>query len=359
EWFEEPKTKNGHVEQLNTADIEGGIKGGVGSGKIQETKSHTGTSRQALALVCFLVLVIVGQLVVSLSTNDTAPLDCATGKLTLVGSTAFAPVLREAADAYKNTCPANEFTIETQGSGEGLLRLDQAGKGNDSGSGNPDVLAFSVGAKRDGYPRLLPRPIAFSLFTLVINKGAGVQDLSLEQIRQLYAGSITNWTEVGGNNQPVRLISRNPDSGTRRTFQQQILGGIREPGSNSDDCERVAPGAQPGVVRCERRTTDDVIGALASTPGAIGYSEVGAATGREDLLLVRIGGHLATLVEADDGAYPFWETEYAYTYGEPQANSLTASFLRYLTNEVGKDIVRAHGDRPCAELQNPMLCRPS
>jgi phosphate transport system substrate-binding protein len=57
----------------------------------------------------------------------------------------------------------------------------------------------------------------------------------------------------------------------------------------------------------------------ASTSGAIGYSEVGAASGREDLLLVRIGGHQATLEEADRGAYPFWETEYAYayTYGEP------------------------------------------
>lgn len=79
------------------------------------------------------------------------------------------------------------------------------------------MLAFSDAAKGEGYPQLLSRPTAFSLFTLLINEEAGVQDLSLEQIRQLYAGRITNWTGVGGNNQPVRLVSRDPDSGSTPT----------------------------------------------------------------------------------------------------------------------------------------------
>jgi hypothetical protein len=98
---------------------------------------------------------------------------------------------------------------------------------------------------------------------------------------------------------------------------------------------------------------------VGATSGALGYSEVGAASARDDLSLVRIGGHRATLDEADHGAYPFWETEYGYTYTEPDAQSLAASFLRYLTNQVGADILRSHGNRPCAELANPALCRPS
>jgi ABC-type phosphate transport system substrate-binding protein len=131
-----------------------------------------------------------------LSQRRHRPLDCATGTLTLVRSTAFKPVLQEAAEAYKSTCPGATFTIETQSSGAGLRMLDGAGKAN--GSGSPNLLAFSDGAKSDGYPQLLPRPITFSLFTLVINKEAGVQDLSLEQISQLYTGSITNWTGWAG-----------------------------------------------------------------------------------------------------------------------------------------------------------------
>lgn len=74
---------------------------------------------------------------------------------------------------------------------------------------------------------------------------------------------------------------------------------------------------------------------------------------------VRIGGRPATVADADHGTYPFWETEYGYTYGEPDASSLAASYLRYLTNQVGADIIRSHGDRPCGDLANPQLCHPS
>ena len=298
----------------------------------------------------------LGQLTVSLGSNDPAPLDCATGSLTLTGSTAFTPVLQEAADAYQATCPGADFALDTQGSGEGLRKLDEAGRAN--GSGSPDILAFSDGAKGNGYPQLLPRPIAFSLFALVINNEAGVQDLSLEQIRQLYEGRITNWQEVGGNDQPVRLVGRHDNSGTRKTFQQKILNGTWEPGPTSEDCQNRASGASGNVIRCERNSTIDVLNTVAVTPGAFGYSELGTAADRQNLVLARIDGQEATLEGADHGAYPFWETEYAYTYGEPQADSLAASFLRYLTNEVGKDIVRSHGHRPCAELQNPVLCHP-
>jgi phosphate transport system substrate-binding protein len=96
-----------------------------------------------------------------------------------------------------------------------------------------------------------------------------------------------------------------------------------------------------------------------ASSGAIGYSELGAATDRQDVRIVRIDGQPATLDGADHGAYPFWQTEYAYGYGALKADSLGASFLRYLTNQVGADIVRSHGDRPCAELRNPVLCRRS
>ncbi|MFC7587947.1 substrate-binding domain-containing protein [Nonomuraea antimicrobica] len=334
--------------------IVGGIKGGVGSGGIRETKSRTGTSWRATALIGFLVVIIALQLGTYLR-RDSIPLDCATGTLTLTGSTAFDPVLREAAASYRRTCPGAGFAFELQGSGVGIRALDEAGRKN--ASVNNDRLAFSDGPKAEGFPKLLPRPIALSLFTLVISKEAGVQDLSLDQIKQIYDERVTTWKELGGNDQPVRFVDRHSDSGTRKAFEQKILGE-GEPGDTSDDCLKRRPDAPPGIVRCVRGSTDDVLDAVANTPGAIGYSEVGAAFARSDLLTVRINGHRATPEAADYGAYPFWETEYAYTYGEPKADSLAASFLRYLTNEVGKDIVRSHSHRPCGELQNPELCHP-
>lgn len=328
-------------------EVIGGIKGG----RIVETQSRTGTPKRAIALIGFLVVLVVAQLLVFLRSNTTTPMDCATGRLKVVGSTAFAPIVREAAESYRQLCPGAEFVIDMRGSGEGLQALHTTADAN--------TLAFSDGEKPDGMPALLPRPIAFFLFTMMTNAGTGVQDLTPEQIQRIYRGEVTNWQEIGGKDVPVRLISRNPGSGTRAALQRRVLGGVREPGSNSDDCRTLDPGAAQGVLRCARDSTEDVVRAVAETPGALGYAELGAATGHDDLTLVRISGHRATVSEADHGAYPFWETEYGYTLGEPDAHSLAASFLRYLTNQVGADIIRANGDRPCADLANPAICQPA
>jgi phosphate transport system substrate-binding protein len=338
---------NGNRRDPDPPWLRAGITGG-GTRGVRRTRSRMGVSWLTAVMICILAVSVVetGRSVLFAP----APLDCAAGRLTLTGSTAFAPVVEEAANLYSRTCPGASFTSEFTGSVDGMRRLNQAA--------STDVLAFSDGAKGDGFPQLLPRATAFSLFTMVVHPQAGVQDLSRDQILRIYDGQLSNWKEIGGNDQPIRLVSRSPDSGTRQTFQQQILGGRREPGTNSDDCQRVDPGAEPGVVRCERSSTTELLDTVANTPGAVGYSELGAVTTRSDVLPARIDGHEATLESALHQAYPFWQTEYAYTYGQPHATSLAASFLRYLTNEVGQDVIRSHGLRPCIELGNPVLCQP-
>ncbi|WP_069467002.1 PstS family phosphate ABC transporter substrate-binding protein, partial [Actinacidiphila rubida] len=334
----------GRRTEFDDPRVSGGIKGGVGSGQIRETQSRTGTSRAAVAMVLFLAAVITAQLVVSLTKDTTAaPLDCASGTLTLSGSTAFAPVLREASAAYHRTCPKAAITVTPDTSGVGVDDLDAAGR--KEGAGTPPIIAFSDGPKDSGHPQVLQRPMGFLLFTLVVNKDAGVQDLGVDDIRRLYAGKITNWRQLRGDDVPVRLVSRDSGSGTRRAFETRLLGGALEPGENSSDCETPSGTGGTGVIRCRRSTTDALLDTVAATPGALGYSELGSASARHDLLTVRIGGQPASLAAADSHAYPFWATEYAYTYGEPPAQSLTASFLRYLTDQVGQDIIRAHGDR--------------
>lgn len=343
------------LQRVGRADdprVEVGIKGGIA----KETESRTGLPRRARIMLVFMTLVILALGSFVWFRPDT-PLDCAAGALKLTGSTAFEPVMRDAARSYAGACGGARFEFDFQGSSAGLENLEEAGrKAGDS----PAVLAFSDGTKDKTQPTLLPRPIAFLLFTLVANKEAGVADLTLEQVRLLYQGKISNWKEIGGNDVPVVLVSRKPGSGTRGTFQRQVLGGDREPATNSDNCLELDRGGVPGVTRCERDRTEDLLDTVAKVRGAIGYAEYGTAAAREqDLVVVRMEGRKAELKAAVNGGYPFWETEYAYTYQEPKADSLAASFLRYLTNQVGKDIIRAHGNRPCDELQNPVFCSPT
>ncbi|MFE0806498.1 substrate-binding domain-containing protein [Streptomyces sp. NPDC058794] len=351
-------------DDLPGPEISAGIVGGVRGGTIKRTEYYPFASRPVRWLLALLVLVSVAQSVSTFARGEdavAAPLDCAAGTLHLSGSTAFKPVLELAAEQYTKTCPDARIPLTDnsfRGSVPGLDTLAAAGEkaelGEDGGLG--DRLAFSDGPKSDGRPQLLPRPVALSLFTLVVSEDTGVRDLSLKQVRDIYAGRITNWRQVRGNDLPVQLVSRHPGSGTRTALEQRVLDGAPLPAVTTNDCRSLDSG-RPG--RCEVGGTPALLDAVAATPGALGHSEVGSATAHEGVRQVRIDGYPATLEGADQGAYPFWETEIAYTYGEPPADSVAAGFLRYLADEVGKDIIRSKGHRPCSELARPLVCRPS
>ncbi|MCT7354176.1 substrate-binding domain-containing protein [Streptomyces sp. 15-116A] len=343
--------------------VSASIVGGVRGGTIRRTAYYPFASRPVRWLLAVLVLVSVTQSVSVFALDDNTratPLDCAEGTLHLSGSTAFQPVLEEAAKQYTKTCTKARIPLtgdSFKGSVAGLNTLARAGEKADlkNGEGLGTHLSFSDGPKSDGRPQLLPRPVALSLFTLVVNEDVGVRDLSLKQVRDIYAGRITNWSQVRGKDLPIQLVSRNPGSGTRSTLQQQVLDGKPLLATTTGDCQALDTGA-PG--RCEVSDTPTLLDTVAATPGALGHSEVGAATAHTGVQQVRIDGYPATLEGADQGAYPYWQTEIAYTYGEPPADSVAAGFLRYLANEVGKDILRSQGHRPCAELDKPLVCRP-
>ncbi|MGW0890853.1 substrate-binding domain-containing protein [Saccharopolyspora sp. NPDC002578] len=340
--------------------VVGGIRGGVDTGAIRETSNHGRAPRRILALVFFLVLIVLGQLAVAQLTPR-GSLECAQGELTLTGSSAFKAVGEAAAKSYVDSCPQAKIKSSFSDSGGGLTTLTAAGDA--AQDGHPEMISFSDGKKPDDMPMLIPRPIALSLFSLVINEEAEVQDLTADQIRDLYAGRIDNWEQVGGADLPVRLVTRDLDSGTRTALTERVLDGAWGSPVNSRNCEDRLPDAPATVVRCERSSTTEAINAVSDVDGAIGYAEAGTARTAQEggrLSLVRIDGQEPTTDGANDGAYPFWETEYAYTYDEPRPHSLTASFLRYLTTQVGSDIIREQRSHvPCANLDEPLQCRPS
>ncbi|TDC22050.1 phosphate ABC transporter substrate-binding protein [Streptomyces sp. 8K308] len=337
--------------------VEGGIIGGVrrrrDHGRVQQTESNTtGLSRRwSIALFIFVFVVSVTQLGLALNEDGAAaPLDCAEGELTLVGSTAFEPVLTEAAESYRDHCPDATIEVATEGSEEGWARLDEAA--------GTDMLAFSDGPKAERYTSLLPTPVALILFTLIADPDVGVEDLSLNQVRQIWGGEIDTWDAdaLDGAALAIRTVSRESDSGTQRAFADRVLGGW-EPGDSSADC--LDDDADQGRINCRVDSTGDMVNTVAQLDGAIGYAELGAAMARDDVRTIAINGQPADLDAADAGAYPFWATEYAYSYGELTPDSLAASFLRFLTEQIGEDIIRFHGHRPCDDMVNEVLCQPT
>ncbi|MFJ4872153.1 substrate-binding domain-containing protein [Streptomyces sp. NPDC088757] len=348
---------------LGGGPIGGGVRvdGSLAEGRVHPTRSITPDdkppvfSRAALSVTVLLTACVVALAAIIVREEPPPPIGCARGTLTVTGSTAFAPVAKELAKDYEEDCAGSTVIVDTHGSTTGIRALDTAGKkASAAKKGPPAVVALSDGHKPNGHPELRETMVAVSLFTLVVHDGIPVADLDRERIRRIYRGDVTNWSALGGPNLPIRLVSRNAGSGTREVFQRRVLGE-NEPGNSSLDCEhRDDPRAR--VTRCELDSTEQVLDTVARLPGAIGYGELRASGAVKGLHRVAIDGRDADVDELGTSGYPYREIEYAYTWGEPPADSLAASFLTYLTRGGGQDVVRVHGHLPCSTPKGLRIC---
>lgn len=340
--------------------------------KLARTESHTFASRPATVGIVLLATAVVVQASLTLFwREDPPPLDCVGGALHLHGSTAFEPAVRKAAEKYMDVCGGKGATIPLGdatflGSAEGINALERAGKNAKivGAVGLGDDITFTDGLAEGNHPQVLPRPVVYALFTLVVNQDARVQDLSLQQIRDIYAGRITNWSKVGGASIPIHLVNRHRGSGTRTALVERVLNNNGEPQAPRIDVPEAtvndcAAFDQDKPGNCEVDNTQTLLQKVTEISGALGYSEVSSAATAKDVVPVHIDHMPATLSGVEAGKYPYWRTEFAYTYGEAPSDSIAAAFLRFLTDQGGKDILREFGNRPCSDTRFPLLCEPS
>ncbi|GII60494.1 hypothetical protein Skr01_05790 [Sphaerisporangium krabiense] len=301
----------------------------------------------ALAVVLTVVLVL-SQIAQQPRQPETA-VACASGELRVEGSSAFMPTMAAIAEAYKRDCPDARITTNPNGSIEGLRDLAA-----------PATVALSDGMGEFRGQSPYAQKIAVVVFQVVVNTGVGLTTLSAEDLRKIYRGDWTDWNQVpawrqatgGRGSLPISIVGRGGESGTRRTFERYVLGGLSEPPLTSDDC-KTRRSAKAGVIRCERDENVKVVQEIKNTPGAIGYADVS--------VLRRIrqesGGDTVVQGLSLDGqnfdpsnpdGYPFWTVEYLYSRETPEPGSLKHGFLKYVReNAVAGVQVGNAGFFPC------------
>ncbi|MFE1957933.1 substrate-binding domain-containing protein [Streptomyces sp. NPDC059479] len=340
------------------------VSGGIRDGGVYPNRSTTPddtppvfsrATRMITVLLTACVVVLASIIVVRDDVRP--PMGCAKGELTITGSTAFEPVAEDLAAKYMRDCAGSTVTVDARSSEEGLQELDERGAA--AKGGTPALIALSDVPKGDGrFPELSENPVAVSVYTLVANDKVTLRDLTTEQVRAIYRGDISEWGDerLGGpKGLPIILASRKSGSGTRDIFRDRVLGGVYELAESSADCGS-KDDTSAKVFRCELDSTDRVLATVADTDGAIGYAELRSGALPKGLHTLSLNGVAASSDTIADGDYPFREVEYAYTYGNPPADSLVASFLNYLLRGSGQDVVRAHGHLPCSSPKGQTIC---
>lgn len=325
------------------------IAGAKGNGVFREPRP-LGLSRGTL-MFGSVSLLLVGALVAFVLVNVARPPeDCVEGRLRIVGSTAVEPVMKEIRRGYVGTCTDAGIDVTARGSRSGTRAL-AAGQGRDSDGSA--LIAMSDGPA-DDEANLQRIPVAAVVFALVVNRSAGVDSLTTAQVRDIYAGRVTNWSQLGGRSEPIRMVSRvGPDSGSRRVFRDKVLGGSQELGISSDNCRTKTAAASH--YRCEVATTDELLSRVDDLEGAIGYAELGTSRKHTGLSVVPLDGVAPDPAKIAAGGYGFWEIEYAYTYQRPEQGSLSQAFLDYLLSADARPVLSGDGLVPCADLA--AVCR--
>ena len=245
------------------------------------------------------------------SSNSTA--EEMSGTVTAAGSSALKPLADDAAEYFNELHPDVSITIDAGGSGQGLQQVADG----TVDIGNSDVAADEKldASQAEG---LVDHQVCVITMAPIINPDvaeAGVTDLTKDQLISVFTGETTNWSEVGGPDEDIILITRPESSGTRATFEKYALDGNKEASNTSMETD------DSGVL----------LQNVKDTKGAIGYVALSYLTEDAGVSTVAIDGVEPTLENTYNGTYPVWTYEHMYTNGEP--SEVVQAFLDYIMSD--------------------------
>lgn len=245
-------------------------------------------------------------------------------RLSLTGSTAMAPLIQEAAKNYSAAHP-NVTTIVTEGgSAEGLTAVSDGR----ASFGMSDIFA----EEKDGVVpnNLVDHKIAVVGIVPIVNKRLGVKTITTTALRLIFAGQYTNWRQAGGPDMPITIINRAAGSGTRTSFDRQVLHGT-EP--------------KTGL---EQESSAKARAMVASTPGAISYLALSYLD--DSVAPVYIDGIKPSAANIETGTWPLWAYEHLYVKGKPTLAEVR--FIQYLQSaKVQKSLVTKMGYLPIKNMK--------
>jgi ABC-type phosphate transport system substrate-binding protein len=259
-------------------------------------------------------------------TVDVSPIpsafNCVSGTLSVNGSQNLGALLQQVDGDYQKLCPKMTISLGTRGNRYALNALQQ----------NLINVAATDLSARPGR-NLTDHPIGAMLYAIILSPDVHIGDLSSATLQDIYQGRITNWSEVGGPDEPITVFQRLANDTVTAIFRTFVLNGASE--------EVKGTRLKKGWAQ-----------AVAQTPGAISYVSRADAQAA-NVSLVAINGVLPGVQALVQGRYPFWSVEHLYTKGDRSAQF--QAFLSFLVSEQEAQVFTRVGAVPISMLSNDVL----
>jgi phosphate transport system substrate-binding protein len=237
------------------------------------------------------------------------------GDLKIAGGTAHIEIMKTVAEVLMKENPELQISISGGGSG---LGIKQVGEGLvDIGNSGRDLKDSEI--KEFG---LVPHKIAIDGSAVIVNPASKVENLTFEQIQGIFSGKISNWKELGGNNLPINIYTRDAKSGTRKTFEKLAMGEAKI----SDESNFVKSNGNMKVL-------------IADDEGAIGYMSAGYLD--ESIKSVAVETVIPSLENIRNGSYKIQRYLYSVTKGE--AKGIVKVFLDRVLSVQGQNVIANKG----------------
>lgn len=253
------------------------------------------------------------------ASSEAAPAEATadlSGSISMVGSTSMEKLANALSEAFMEEYPEVTVTAEFVGSGAGIEAVTNgtADIGNSSRSLKDEEKAAGV----------VENVVAIDGIAVCVDPANEVADLTKEQLTNIYNGTVTNWKEIGGADEPIIVIGREAGSGTRGAFEELV--------DLKDACKYAN----------ELDSTGAVIAKVASTPGAIGYASLDALD--DSVKALSLEGVEATAENIKAGNYFLSRPFVMATKGEiSEQNDLVQAWFDFVLGDEGQQIASEVG----------------
>jgi phosphate transport system substrate-binding protein len=264
------------------------------------------------------IRVSISVMILALSMSLMSACSRASGSATIVaGSTSVQPYAEILAEEFMVLNPDAEIDIQGGGSSSGITAAQ-------SQSANIGMSSRALKEKEKG---LWNVEIAKDGLALIVNPKNPIQNITLEQVRDIYAAKITDWSELGGPKSKINIIAREEGSGTRSAFTELVMG-------KAEITPKAIVQDSNGAVR--QLVADD--------PNAIGFISMGLVN--HEVKALHLGGVAATAENIINGSYSLSRPFLFVTNGEP--TGLTKEFIDFTLSLEGQKLLSHEGLIPSA-----------